>query len=98
MGIEIAKKGKLSVSKILAKILAVHIRTSLSHRKPALFLCWLPNGLILVQSLDKCQLKDVVAAKPLKLDAVVDDNGENWSMGQRPLYFQIYSICSGFGK
>lgn len=38
-----------------------------------------------MQSLDKCQLKDVVVAKPLKLDALVEENGENWSMGQRQL-------------
>ncbi|KAJ6803539.1 ABC transporter C family member 14 isoform X2 [Iris pallida] len=37
------------------------------------------------QSLERCQLKDVVAGKPEKLDALVVDNGENWSVGQRQL-------------
>ncbi|CAI0388766.1 unnamed protein product [Linum tenue] len=37
------------------------------------------------KSLERCQLKDVVAAKPEKLDAPVIDNGENWSVGQRQL-------------
>nr|AXN55886.1 ABC transporter C family member 1 [Crocus sativus] len=37
------------------------------------------------QSLDRCQLKDAVASKPEKLDALVVDNGENWSVGQRQL-------------
>ncbi|TVU35823.1 hypothetical protein EJB05_17730, partial [Eragrostis curvula] len=36
-------------------------------------------------ALDRCQLKDVVATKPEKLDAPVVDNGENWSVGQRQL-------------
>ncbi|CAL5437236.1 unnamed protein product [Camellia sinensis] len=37
------------------------------------------------KSLDRCQLKDVVAAKPGKLDSLVVDNGDNWSEGQRQL-------------
>ncbi|XP_022935300.1 ABC transporter C family member 14-like [Cucurbita moschata] len=37
------------------------------------------------KSLDRCQLKDVVASKPEKLDSPVVDNGENWSVGQRQL-------------
>ncbi|KAJ8749652.1 hypothetical protein K2173_026301 [Erythroxylum novogranatense] len=37
------------------------------------------------KSLDRCQLKDTVAAKPEKLDAPVVDNGDNWSVGQRQL-------------
>ncbi|KAJ6817406.1 ABC transporter C family member 14 isoform X2 [Iris pallida] len=37
------------------------------------------------QSLERCQLKDVVAGKPEKLDSLVVDNGENWSVGQRQL-------------
>lgn len=37
------------------------------------------------KSLDRCQLKDVVAAKPDKLDSLVVDGGENWSVGQRQL-------------
>ncbi|KAL0459653.1 UNVERIFIED_CONTAM: ABC transporter C family member 4 [Sesamum latifolium] len=36
-------------------------------------------------SLERCQLKDVVAAKPGKLDSAVIDNGDNWSVGQRQL-------------
>ncbi|CAH8266319.1 unnamed protein product [Arabidopsis lyrata] len=36
-------------------------------------------------SLERCQLKDVVATKPEKLDSLVVDNGENWSVGQRQL-------------
>lgn len=41
------------------------------------------------KSLERCQLKDVVTAKPEKLDAPVIDGGENWSVGQRQL------ICLG---
>jgi ABC-type multidrug transport system fused ATPase/permease subunit len=37
------------------------------------------------KSLERCQLKDVVALKPEKLDAPVIDNGDNWSVGQRQL-------------
>ncbi|XP_028119533.1 ABC transporter C family member 14-like [Camellia sinensis] len=36
-------------------------------------------------SLEHCQLKDVVAAKPGKLDSPVVDSGDNWSVGQRQL-------------
>ncbi|VVA14061.1 PREDICTED: exosome [Prunus dulcis] len=38
-----------------------------------------------LQSLERCQLKDVVAAKPDKLNCLVADDGDNWSMGQRQL-------------
>ncbi|XP_057956916.1 ABC transporter C family member 4-like [Malania oleifera] len=37
------------------------------------------------KSLERCQLKDVVVAKPDKLDALVTDSGDNWSVGQRQL-------------
>ncbi|XP_016650370.1 PREDICTED: ABC transporter C family member 4-like [Prunus mume] len=37
------------------------------------------------KSLERCQLKDEVAAKPDKLNSLVADDGENWSMGQRQL-------------
>ncbi|PUZ46363.1 hypothetical protein GQ55_7G069300 [Panicum hallii var. hallii] len=37
------------------------------------------------QALKRCQLKNVVASKPEKLDAPVADGGENWSVGQRQL-------------
>lgn len=37
------------------------------------------------KSLERCQLKDVVAAKPEKLDALVVDGGDNFSVGQRQL-------------
>ncbi|KAJ4750017.1 ABC transporter C family member 4 [Rhynchospora pubera] len=37
------------------------------------------------QALERCQLKDSVASKPEKLDSLVVDNGENWSVGQRQL-------------
>ncbi|KAF7132274.1 hypothetical protein RHSIM_Rhsim09G0006700 [Rhododendron simsii] len=37
------------------------------------------------KALERCQLKDVVAAKPEKLDAPVADSGDNWSVGQRQL-------------
>ncbi|XP_031407689.1 ABC transporter C family member 4 isoform X2 [Punica granatum] len=37
------------------------------------------------KSLERCQLKDVVASKPEKLDSSVVDNGDNWSVGQRQL-------------
>ncbi|KAG8083509.1 hypothetical protein GUJ93_ZPchr0015g7009 [Zizania palustris] len=36
-------------------------------------------------ALESCQLKDAVASKPQKLDALVADSGENWSVGQRQL-------------
>ncbi|OEL20416.1 ABC transporter C family member 4 [Dichanthelium oligosanthes] len=37
------------------------------------------------QALECCQLKDIVASKPEKLDALVADMGENWSVGQKQL-------------
>lgn len=37
------------------------------------------------KSLERCQLKDVVAAKPEKLDSPVVESGDNWSVGQRQL-------------
>ncbi|KAE8665478.1 ABC transporter C family member 4 [Hibiscus syriacus] len=37
------------------------------------------------KSLERCQLKDVVTSKPDKLDSLVVDNGDNWSVGQRQL-------------
>ncbi|MED6173013.1 Multidrug resistance-associated protein 4 [Stylosanthes scabra] len=37
------------------------------------------------KSLERCQLKEAVASKPEKLDSLVIDNGENWSVGQRQL-------------
>ncbi|XP_024964919.1 ABC transporter C family member 4-like, partial [Cynara cardunculus var. scolymus] len=40
---------------------------------------------LVLQSLERCQLNDVVAAKPGKLDSAVVDNGDNWSVGQRQL-------------
>ncbi|CAM6128490.1 unnamed protein product [Calypogeia fissa] len=41
------------------------------------------------EALDKCQLGDVVRAKEDKLDSPVNENGENWSVGQRQL------VCLG---
>ncbi|CAB4291806.1 unnamed protein product [Prunus armeniaca] len=38
-----------------------------------------------LQSLEHCQLKDVVAAKPDKLNSLVADDGDNWSVGKRQL-------------
>lgn len=37
------------------------------------------------KSLERCQLKEVVSSKPGKLDSLVADSGENWSVGQRQL-------------
>ncbi|OEL24703.1 ABC transporter C family member 9 [Dichanthelium oligosanthes] len=37
--------------------------------------------------LDKCQLGDIVRQSPRKLDSTVVENGENWSMGQRQLFW-----------
>ncbi|KAI7726460.1 hypothetical protein M8C21_018350 [Ambrosia artemisiifolia] len=41
------------------------------------------------EALDKCQIGDEIRTKEGQLDAVVTENGENWSMGQRQL------ICLG---
>ncbi|XP_057516666.1 ABC transporter C family member 3-like [Amaranthus tricolor] len=41
------------------------------------------------ETLDKCQLGDEVRKMEQKLDANVNENGENWSMGQRQL------VCLG---
>ncbi|XP_031394506.1 putative ABC transporter C family member 15 [Punica granatum] len=38
------------------------------------------------ESLDKCQLGDLVRAKEEKLDSTVVESGENWSVGQRQLF------------
>ncbi|XP_047332369.1 ABC transporter C family member 3-like [Impatiens glandulifera] len=41
------------------------------------------------EALDKCQLGDDVRKKEEKLDSLVTENGENWSVGQRQL------VCLG---
>ncbi|XP_022721513.1 ABC transporter C family member 8-like isoform X3 [Durio zibethinus] len=41
---------------------------------------------ILVQGLEKCQLKTTIIGLPNKLDSSVSDEGENWSVGQRQLF------------
>ncbi|XP_057851270.2 putative ABC transporter C family member 15 [Cryptomeria japonica] len=41
------------------------------------------------EALEKCQLGEVVREKPGKLDSLVNENGENWSVGQRQL------VCLG---
>ncbi|GLT83654.1 hypothetical protein SLE2022_019310 [Rubroshorea leprosula] len=41
------------------------------------------------EALDKCQLGDEVRKKEGKLDSIVSENGENWSVGQRQL------VCLG---
>ncbi|KAL2322782.1 hypothetical protein Fmac_027161 [Flemingia macrophylla] len=41
------------------------------------------------EALDMCQLGDEVRRKDGKLDSIVTENGENWSMGQRQL------VCLG---
>ncbi|XP_016472773.2 putative ABC transporter C family member 15 isoform X1 [Nicotiana tabacum] len=38
------------------------------------------------EALDKCQLGDIIRAKPEKLETTVVENGENWSVGQRQLF------------
>ncbi|XP_009589885.1 putative ABC transporter C family member 15 [Nicotiana tomentosiformis] len=38
------------------------------------------------EALDKCQLGDIMRAKPEKLESSVAENGENWSVGQRQLF------------
>ncbi|XP_051219332.1 putative ABC transporter C family member 15 isoform X2 [Lolium perenne] len=38
------------------------------------------------ETLDKCQLGDIVRQSPKKLDSTVVENGENWSVGQRQLF------------
>ncbi|GLJ18146.1 hypothetical protein SUGI_0320540 [Cryptomeria japonica] len=41
------------------------------------------------EALKKCQLEELVRAKENKLDSLVTENGENWSVGQRQL------VCLG---
>ncbi|KAJ7553020.1 hypothetical protein O6H91_06G081400 [Diphasiastrum complanatum] len=41
---------------------------------------------IIWEALDKCKLGDIVREKPGKLEALVGDDGENWSVGQRQLF------------
>ncbi|EAY72731.1 hypothetical protein OsI_00596 [Oryza sativa Indica Group] len=41
------------------------------------------------EALDRCQLGDEVRRKELRLDSLVIENGENWSVGQRQL------VCLG---
>lgn len=41
------------------------------------------------EALKKCQLEEIVSAKEKKLDSLVTENGENWSVGQRQL------VCLG---
>ncbi|KAD5960457.1 hypothetical protein R6Q59_013564 [Mikania micrantha] len=38
------------------------------------------------EALDKCQLGDIVRAKDAKLEYLVVEGGENWSVGQRQLF------------
>ncbi|GJV93228.1 hypothetical protein Tco_1541041 [Tanacetum coccineum] len=42
--------------------------------------------LMLLQALEKCQLKRTVRSLPNLFDSSVSDEGENWSVGQRPLF------------
>ncbi|KAI7735014.1 hypothetical protein M8C21_016194, partial [Ambrosia artemisiifolia] len=44
-----------------------------------------PMRIFVLQSLERCQLNEVVASKPGKLESAVVDNGDNWSVGQRQL-------------
>ncbi|XVF86794.1 hypothetical protein PTKIN_Ptkin18bG0071300 [Pterospermum kingtungense] len=38
------------------------------------------------KALEKCQLKTTISGLPNKLDSSVNDEGENWSVGQRQLF------------
>ncbi|XP_047308451.1 ABC transporter C family member 14-like [Impatiens glandulifera] len=89
--------GKIIVDGIDISVLGLHdlrSRFGIIPQEPVLFEGTVrsnidPVGLYsdedIWKSLDRCQLKDVVASKPGKLDSLVVDSGDNWSVGQRQL-------------
>lgn len=89
--------GKIIVDSIDISALGLHdlrSRFGIIPQEPVLFEGTVrsnidPTGLYtddeIWKSLERCQLKDVVSAKPGKLDSAVVDNGDNWSVGQRQL-------------
>ncbi|XP_052199207.1 ABC transporter C family member 14 [Diospyros lotus] len=89
--------GKIIIDEIDISILGLHdlrSRFGIIPQEPVLFEGTVrsnidPIGLYseeeIWKSLERCQLKDVVAGKPGKLDSLVVDNGDNWSVGQRQL-------------
>ncbi|ESW35099.1 hypothetical protein PHAVU_001G206700 [Phaseolus vulgaris] len=93
--------GKIIVDGIDISILGLHdlrSRFGIIPQEPVLFEGTVRNNIDPIgqytdeeiwKSLERCQLKDVVAAKPEKLDSLVVENGENWSVGQRQL------VCLG---
>ncbi|KAL7112723.1 hypothetical protein ACP275_04G019900 [Erythranthe tilingii] len=89
--------GKIIIDSIDISALGLHdlrSRFGIIPQEPVLFEGTVrsnidPTGLYsddqIWKSLERCQLKDVVTAKPGKLDSPVADNGDNWSVGQRQL-------------
>lgn len=89
--------GKIIIDEIDISILGLHdlrSRFGIIPQEPVLFEGNVrtnldPTGMYsdeqIWKSLERCQLKDVVAAKPGKLDSLVADSGDNWSVGQRQL-------------
>ncbi|KAL6564195.1 Multidrug resistance-associated protein 4 [Orobanche minor] len=89
--------GKIIIDSIDISALGLHdlrSRFGIIPQEPVLFEGTVrsnidPTGLYsddeIWKSLERCQLKDVVSAKPGKLDSAVVDNGDNWSVGQRQL-------------
>ncbi|CAL2269350.1 unnamed protein product [Prunus armeniaca] len=67
-------------SESISGVMTIH-----SCRMQNMFSKKMLNGLTRIYSLERCQLKDEVAAKPDKLNSLVADDGDNWSMGQTQL-------------
>ncbi|MED6193419.1 Canalicular multispecific organic anion transporter 2 [Stylosanthes scabra] len=93
--------GKILIDSINISSIGIHdLRSKLSiiPQDPTMFEGTIRNNLDpleeytdeqIWEALDMCQLGDEVRKKEEKLDSIVTENGENWSMGQRQL------VCLG---
>ncbi|KAG2394743.1 ABC transporter C family member 3 [Vigna angularis] len=93
--------GKILIDNINISLIGIHdlrSRVSIIPQDPTMFEGTIRTNLDpleeytdeqIWEALDMCQLGDDVRKKEGKLDSIVTENGENWSMGQRQL------VCLG---